>query len=92
MPAPSADPLPSSFTAFADGLTEASALRRQITAAYRRSETEALTPLLEQARLAAGQAEASSRAARPMVRPAILRACLVSTAIEFLLRWQWRHL
>jgi RHH-type proline utilization regulon transcriptional repressor/proline dehydrogenase/delta 1-pyrroline-5-carboxylate dehydrogenase len=47
----SADPLPSSFTAFADGLAEPSALRAAITAAYRRAEPEALPPLLAQARL-----------------------------------------
>ena len=47
----SVDPLPSSFTAFADGLAEPSALRAAITAACRRAEPEALPPLLAQARL-----------------------------------------
>ena len=48
----SADPLPSSFTAFADGLAApASALRERITAAWRRAEPEALPPLLDKARL-----------------------------------------
>ena len=53
-----ADPLPSSFAAFADGLSEpSSALREQITAAWRRAEPQALPPLLAQARLPSGQAE-----------------------------------
>jgi RHH-type proline utilization regulon transcriptional repressor/proline dehydrogenase/delta 1-pyrroline-5-carboxylate dehydrogenase len=52
----SAEPLPSSFTAFADGLAPPSALRAAVTAAYRRSEPEALPPLLAQARLPAEQA------------------------------------
>jgi RHH-type proline utilization regulon transcriptional repressor/proline dehydrogenase/delta 1-pyrroline-5-carboxylate dehydrogenase len=52
----SADPLPSSFTAFADGLAEPSALRAAVTAAYRRPEPEALPPLLALARLPAEQA------------------------------------
>jgi RHH-type proline utilization regulon transcriptional repressor/proline dehydrogenase/delta 1-pyrroline-5-carboxylate dehydrogenase len=52
----SAEPLPSSFTAFADGLAPPSALRAAVTAAYRRSEPEALPPLLAQARLPADQA------------------------------------
>lgn len=56
MHAISSDPLPSSFTAFADGLSAPSALRAPITAAYRRPEPEAVPPLLEQARLPAGQA------------------------------------
>ncbi|SDW13669.1 L-proline dehydrogenase /delta-1-pyrroline-5-carboxylate dehydrogenase [Variovorax sp. YR634] len=54
----SADPLPSSFAAFADGLSEpSSALREQITAAWRRAEPQALPPLLAQARLPGNQAE-----------------------------------
>lgn len=57
MSANNPDPLPSSFIDFADGLTPPSTLRAPITAAYRRPEPEALPPLLEQARLPAGQAE-----------------------------------
>jgi RHH-type proline utilization regulon transcriptional repressor/proline dehydrogenase/delta 1-pyrroline-5-carboxylate dehydrogenase len=57
MSANNPDPLPSSFTAFADGLAAPSALRSPITAAYRRPEPEAIPPLLQQARLPAGQAE-----------------------------------
>ncbi|SDY30409.1 L-proline dehydrogenase /delta-1-pyrroline-5-carboxylate dehydrogenase [Variovorax sp. YR266] len=54
----SAAPLPSSFAAFADGLSEpSSALREQITAAWRRAEPQALPPLLAQARLPSNQAE-----------------------------------
>lgn len=54
----SAAPLPSSFAAFADGLSEpSSALREQITAAWRRAEPQALPPLLAQARLPGNQAE-----------------------------------
>ncbi|RQO61089.1 trifunctional transcriptional regulator/proline dehydrogenase/L-glutamate gamma-semialdehyde dehydrogenase [Variovorax sp. KBW07] len=50
--------LASSFTAFADGLAvQPSALREQVTAAYRRAEPEALPPLLARARLPAGLAE-----------------------------------
>lgn len=54
----SPDPLPSSFTAFADGLPpDPSPLRALITAACRRPEPQALPPLLAQARLPKGQAE-----------------------------------
>ncbi|HEX7864912.1 MAG TPA: trifunctional transcriptional regulator/proline dehydrogenase/L-glutamate gamma-semialdehyde dehydrogenase [Variovorax sp.] len=53
-----ADPLPSSFSAFADGLPpEPSPLRARITAACRRPEPQALPPLLAQARLPDDQAE-----------------------------------
>lgn len=48
-----AEPLPSSFTAFADGLGAPSPLRAAVTAAWRRAEPEALAPLLAQARLPA---------------------------------------
>jgi RHH-type proline utilization regulon transcriptional repressor/proline dehydrogenase/delta 1-pyrroline-5-carboxylate dehydrogenase len=55
----SADPLPSSFTAFADGLVDPSPLRAAITAAVRLAEPEALPPLIAQARLPTAQAEAA---------------------------------
>jgi RHH-type proline utilization regulon transcriptional repressor/proline dehydrogenase/delta 1-pyrroline-5-carboxylate dehydrogenase len=58
MPDPSPASLPSSFTAFADGLAaHPSALREQVTAAYRCAEPEAVPPLLAKARLPAGLAE-----------------------------------
>lgn len=53
----SADPLPSSFVTFADGLSEPPALRARITAACRIAEPEALPPLLAQARLPDGEAK-----------------------------------
>ncbi|SEJ01883.1 MULTISPECIES: trifunctional transcriptional regulator/proline dehydrogenase/L-glutamate gamma-semialdehyde dehydrogenase [unclassified Variovorax] len=52
-------PLPSSFAHFADGLAAPSALRAAITAACRRPEPQALAPLLAQARLPDGQAQAA---------------------------------
>ncbi|UVH56351.1 trifunctional transcriptional regulator/proline dehydrogenase/L-glutamate gamma-semialdehyde dehydrogenase [Variovorax paradoxus] len=65
----SADPLPSSFAAFADGLSEpSSALREQITAAWRRAEPQALPPLLAQARLPSGQAEEAQELAYRIAR------------------------
>jgi RHH-type proline utilization regulon transcriptional repressor/proline dehydrogenase/delta 1-pyrroline-5-carboxylate dehydrogenase len=68
MSATSPDPLPSSFTAFADGLAAPSALRAPITAAYRGPEPEAIPPLLEQARLPAGQAEEAHALAHRIAR------------------------
>lgn len=50
-------PLPSAFATFADGPAAPSALRARITAACRPPESEALAPLLAQARLPAGQAD-----------------------------------
>lgn len=65
----SAAPLPSSFAAFADGLSEpSSALREQITAAWRRAEPQALPPLLAQARLPSGQAEEAQELAYRIAR------------------------
>src|SRR5690349_5833495 len=49
-------PLPSTFATFADGPAAPSALRARITAACRPPESEALAPLLTQARLPADQA------------------------------------
>ncbi|VTU39683.1 Bifunctional protein PutA [Variovorax sp. PBS-H4] len=56
-PAPAASSLP--FSAFADGLEAKGDLRSSITAACRRSEPEALPPLLEGARLAPAAAGAA---------------------------------
>ncbi|MDZ4357489.1 MAG: hypothetical protein U1B84_13885 [Variovorax sp.] len=50
-------PLPSRFSTFADGPAAPSALRTRITAACRPPESEALQPLLDQARLPAGPAD-----------------------------------
>jgi hypothetical protein len=89
MSANNPDPLPSSFIDFADGLTPPSALRAQITAAYRRPEPEALPPLLEQARLPAkpkkrtpsptASPSSCATARTPPAAPASCKACCRNT-------------
>jgi len=52
------------FTAFTPGLAPPTPLRAAITAAWRMPEPQAVAPLLEQARLAPGQAEATDALAQ----------------------------
>ena len=62
---PAVDTLP--FTDFAPAIRPQSALRRAITAAYRRSEAECLAPLLEQASQTPAEAERARTTARDLI-------------------------
>lgn len=62
-----ASPGPQPFARFAPPVSAPSALRRAITAAYRLPEAEAVTPLIEAARVAPDEREAIAATARELV-------------------------
>ncbi len=72
------------FSSFAPPIRPQSALRRAITAAYRRPEEKALAPLLEQARLAPDMRERARETARKLVTA--VRAKHKGTGVEGLVQ------
>ncbi len=71
------------FAAFAPALRPASALRRAITAAYRRPEPDCVAWLVEQATLPAGVTQAAAKTARKLI--AALRAKPQGRGVEGLI-------
>jgi RHH-type proline utilization regulon transcriptional repressor/proline dehydrogenase/delta 1-pyrroline-5-carboxylate dehydrogenase len=75
---------PAPFSAFAPPIRPQSALRRAITAAYRRPETECLPPLLAAAKLPQASRQEIARTARKLIEA--LRAKHKGTGVEGLVQ------
>ncbi|MGH6762347.1 MAG: trifunctional transcriptional regulator/proline dehydrogenase/L-glutamate gamma-semialdehyde dehydrogenase [Phyllobacterium sp.] len=81
---PPLDPQKPPFAEFAPPIRPQNALRQQITAAYRRSETECLPPLVEAATLPKETRDAAAATARKLIEA--LRAKHKGTGVEGLVQ------